>query len=364
MPDGWEVQYGLNPLDASDGDEDGDADGLTNLGEYQEGTNPTNPDTDSDGMPDGWEVQYGLDPLNPSDADGDGDGDGLTNVQEYGAGTDPANPDTDSDGLSDGWEVQHGTNPLNPDTDSDGMPDGWEVQYGLDPLDPSDADADNDGDGFTNLEEYVFGTDPTELFTDHALLLPNGGEEIPSGTSYTIRWGAPPEAVSFKLRYSLNNGRKWKLIGKGISGRRYDWRVPTPKKNVAQCLVMVIGYDTAGKKVGSDKSDGTYTIQVLRVTSPTGGETLSSGGIHTITWTTNGTRKPAARVILRWSQNGGRTWKKIDALTGNPGSYDWKIPDLLRVMDRCRVKVILKDAGGKKVANDTSNGSFTIEPKL
>jgi hypothetical protein len=92
MPDGWEVQYGLNPLDASDGDEDGDADGLTNLGEYQEGTDPTNPDTDSDGMPDGWEVQYGLDPLNPSDAGGDGDGDNLTNLAEHQAGTDPTNP--------------------------------------------------------------------------------------------------------------------------------------------------------------------------------------------------------------------------------------------------------------------------------
>jgi hypothetical protein len=86
----------------------------------------------------------------------------LTNLQEYQEGTDPANTDTDSDGLTDGWEVQNGTDPTNSDTDSDGMPDGWEVQSGLDPLNPSAADVDGDGDGYTNLEEYQGGTDPTD----------------------------------------------------------------------------------------------------------------------------------------------------------------------------------------------------------
>ncbi len=41
-----------------------------------------------------------------------------------------------------------------------GMPDWWENLHGLDPFDPSDADEDPDGDGATNLEEYLRGTDP------------------------------------------------------------------------------------------------------------------------------------------------------------------------------------------------------------
>lgn len=48
-----------------------------------------------------------------------------------------------------------------PDTDHDGMPDRWEVQYRLNPNDPSDGAADRDGDGYTNVEEYLNGTDPT-----------------------------------------------------------------------------------------------------------------------------------------------------------------------------------------------------------
>ncbi|HUJ09339.1 MAG TPA: hypothetical protein VL171_04875 [Verrucomicrobiae bacterium] len=46
------------------------------------------------------------------------------------------------------------------DTDNDGLPDWWERAHGLDPNDPLDADRDDDGDGFSNFQEYLAGTDP------------------------------------------------------------------------------------------------------------------------------------------------------------------------------------------------------------
>jgi len=47
--------------------------------------------------------------------------------------TDPSNPDTDGDGLLDGEEVSVGSNPLAVDTDNDGLNDGYEVKLGIDP---------------------------------------------------------------------------------------------------------------------------------------------------------------------------------------------------------------------------------------
>jgi hypothetical protein len=180
LPDDWEIFYGLEPANPDDANYDADSDGLSNLEEYNNGTNPINPDTDSDGMPDGWEVDYGLNPLDSTDAEQDSDSDGLTNLEEYNNSCNPNNPDTDSDTMPDGWEVQYGLNPLIDDTeddlDSDGLPNLWEFTYGFNPNNPDDASEDTDDDGLTNFEEYNNGCDPTNPDTDNDGL--NDGDEV------------------------------------------------------------------------------------------------------------------------------------------------------------------------------------------
>ena len=53
-----------------------------------------------------------------------------------------------------GWPVMNsGTAPT--DTDKDGMPDFWESEAGHNPNDASDGRQDTDGDGYTNVEEYL-----------------------------------------------------------------------------------------------------------------------------------------------------------------------------------------------------------------
>jgi hypothetical protein len=64
-----------------------------------------------------------------------------------------------------GWpEYKADTTPV--DADADGMPDAWEAKHGLNPKDPADAAKDGDADGYTNVEEYLNGTDPT-AFVDY-----------------------------------------------------------------------------------------------------------------------------------------------------------------------------------------------------
>ena len=74
---------------------DYDGDGLTNGDEVNiHGTDPLDSDTDRDGMPDGWEVEFGLDPNISADALEDADNDGFTNLKEYQTNTDPNDPNS------------------------------------------------------------------------------------------------------------------------------------------------------------------------------------------------------------------------------------------------------------------------------
>ena len=198
MHDEWETLFGLDPFDPSDAVNDLDSDGLTNLDEFQLGTEPNNTDTDSDGLLDGdevnryqtspqladsdgdllldglevellsnplssdsdndglldhYEYSFGTD-INVDDAGNDLDSDGLTNLEEFQLGTEPNNTDTDSDGLLDGDEVnRHQTNPQLGDSDGDRLLDGLEVELLSNPL-----SSDSDNDGLLDHYEYTFGT--------------------------------------------------------------------------------------------------------------------------------------------------------------------------------------------------------------
>ncbi len=124
-----ETTFPVDPFQWDAGDTDHDRDGLSTHAEQNiHHTDPWKPDSDGDLMPDGWEIQYGLNPNGNTDAYSDseppslGGPDGLNNLNEYRWGTNPKARDTDLDGTPDGVEAGVGSAapPSHPNDPRDG----------------------------------------------------------------------------------------------------------------------------------------------------------------------------------------------------------------------------------------------------
>ncbi|MHC4867177.1 MAG: right-handed parallel beta-helix repeat-containing protein, partial [Planctomycetota bacterium] len=112
-----------------------------------------------------------FDPLDSGDASEDADSDGLSNVGEYTNNADPHDQDTDNDYMPDGWEVDNNLEP-DDDTGSNG------------------ANGDPDGDDYTNLSEYLHGSDPqddqSEPESTTTITVPTEAGSIQSAVSASI----------------------------------------------------------------------------------------------------------------------------------------------------------------------------------
>lgn len=92
---------------------------------------------------------------------------------------------------------------------TDGIEVGWKIAHHLDPADPRVKDEDPDGDGFTNLEEFISRTDPLRKEDSPAKeskLKSRSGEPVPmavsfpekSGGIYTVRFQVGSKRREFK----------------------------------------------------------------------------------------------------------------------------------------------------------------------
>ena len=103
--------------------------------------------------------------------------------------------DTDGDGLTDDEEIVLGTDPTNPDTDGDDLFDGTEVDMAAGSGCPDPLDPDSDDDGLSDGEEVALATDPCNPDTD--------GDGLADAVDPTpLDPGAPDSFIEESLRAS------------------------------------------------------------------------------------------------------------------------------------------------------------------
>ena len=173
---------------------------LDNNGEAIELQAPDNPQItgpDADLVPYVKVERVAYSNLAPWPVAANGTGASLQRVRGNAYGNDPVNwlaatPSTGGSGTM--------------DTDGDGMPDEWEQTHGLDKF-VNDAALDPDQDGFTNLQEYLAGTDPR---SESSYLRLTGIESAADGTVVRFQASAG-RSYSVLYRETLDSGPWLKL---------------------------------------------------------------------------------------------------------------------------------------------------------
>jgi len=100
------------------------------------------------------------------------------------------------------------------------------------------------------------------------VLAPNGNEELISNspTPCAISWQkfqTKRPVANIALYYTRNHGDTWKPIITLPTGQTsYDWPVPAVPRSSSYCKVKVVLRDAKGNSLGSDASDGFFTIRL------------------------------------------------------------------------------------------------------
>jgi Bacterial TSP3 repeat len=139
--------------------------------------------------------------------------------------------------------VQTDTMDCGPDSDGDGIPDMWELQYAAS-LATLNGAGDNDGDGFTNAEEFAADTNPLDPLSN-------------------LRFTAvfkPDPALPTRLLWSSSPTRQYRILGST------DVAAPLPWPEVELGLIPADGGATTVRDVPATADP--YRFFVIEVIKP------------------------------------------------------------------------------------------------
>jgi hypothetical protein len=124
------------------------------------------------------------------------------------------------------------------DSDNDGLPDAWEEANGLNRL-TNDASADSDGDGRSNMLEYLAGTDPLSASSALASRVEpaaSGGFRVSFqaqiGKTYSVQWKDALDDATWQKLVDIPSGtaRAVEIIDPTATQATRFYRVVTPRQ--------------------------------------------------------------------------------------------------------------------------------------
>jgi hypothetical protein len=166
---------------------------------------------------------------------------------------------------------------------------------------------------------------------------------------YSYGYQAPDEAFRTVMSYNCPGG----------CSRVNYWS--NPDKQYGGQPTGVVYTDPLAADNRKTLNETAYTVANFRqsaaspsvtVTSPNGGESLTVGTTHTITWASTGN---VENVKIEYYNENDISGVTIVSSTANDGSYDWTVPDDVSSLNAVRISVAEEDS-----IDDYSNGMFSI----
>jgi YD repeat-containing protein len=265
---------------------------------------------------------------------------------------------TDAGGLTDSNTITVVLYSATDDSDVDSLLDGWEFTHFGDITSYTGAD-DPDGDGITNVNEYLQGTDPNVANTNTSptigISTPVSGTTIPAGTSLTLN-GSSSDTEDGSLTSSV----QWNSSLDGVLGTGTG--VIVPSLSVGSHIITASVTDSGGASVSAavsvtvnpvggstnidiivdNQNSNTSSVGTWAVSSrpnPWEGQSVFSGtptdtfrwtptivearSYDVYAWWTSGTVR-VANAPYTISHDGGTSVITVDQITGSLGGQ-WNL---------------------------------------
>ena len=191
------------------------------------------------------------------------------------------------------------------------------------------------------------------------LTSPNGGESLTTGKVVAIKWNKGDGKVKIEL---LKDGKSAVTIAASTNNDgSHNWLIPYTVTTGSNYKIKITSTTTNSVK---DTSDGKFTItrvaevtDHVNVSSPNGGESLTTGQTVPIAWKKNNGKGKVKIELLK----GGKSSLTIVASTLNDGKHVWKIPSTVATGSNYQIQIVgTVPHSYYGLARDTSNGYFTI----